>query len=557
MPALMTPTRASATLSLMAGPRSMGARLAALVAAVCGVVALSQAPGLPARACSCIEFTIESAVADGVAAFVGVARAEHGESPRGWTFDVEAVVKGDLPDQVEVWQAGRGECGPGFEIGSRVGVVVRREGDRYVTDICGGVWLADELLHPGALAAPTGHGPVALIAAGRSGPAMLASYDVDGNLAAWGLADPHDELVHLQVCPGSTTFVGIAAGDEPRLVRRDVASLAPIDAVPLPARSPGSWPAITDPRALHCTSPDGDVQLLVSASGYGDGGTENVVVWVHENAAVTYPLDHGWDLAPVGDGAFAVLLAGEDGTDVERLTLADGNRQLLARLPEGLGGRLVAADGGTGRLAIIATSNPTLHSRGDPAAPDDRLVVLNADGTTQSVRPLPSPRLAESIQWLDSEHVVIWWSLPATLIEVVALDGTVQSTTPIEPGGRLALAGGHAYAGTEDGVVETNLDGGEVRLLTPGIARVHDVIAVPDGPVAAPQPTPTVPSEPATTTPSTAPPAPTTTTTAIASADDGSGLVIVAVSAVLVVAVVSGVTMARRRQHRHGPQRVT
>ena len=233
------------------------------------------------------------------------------------------MVKGELPDRVEVWPGGGG-CGPTFTVGQRVGVVLRREGDRYVTDDCGGVWLPDELLHPGALAAPAGQGPVSLIAAGRSGPAVLAAYDADGNLAAWGLGGRADELSHLRVCPGSTTFVGIAGWDQPRLVRRDVASLALLGTVVLPERGAGSWPMITDPRALQCVSPDGDVMFLVSASGYGDGGLDNVVMWIDGDVALVHRVDHGWGLAPGLDGASAILLAGADGTDVERLSLADG-----------------------------------------------------------------------------------------------------------------------------------------------------------------------------------------------------------------------------------------
>jgi len=80
-----------------------------------------------------------------------------------------------------VW-SGRddGDCGVAFELGERVGVVLRRNGDRYTTNICGGVWLPYELRAPGALAAPTGSGPVALVATGRTGDAIIASYDAEG-----------------------------------------------------------------------------------------------------------------------------------------------------------------------------------------------------------------------------------------------------------------------------------------------------------------------------------------------------------------------------------------
>jgi hypothetical protein len=553
-------------------------RLAIATAFVAAVAVVTMLPDGRARACSCVEFTLETALADGDAAFVGTVAAEIAGSPaadtsqqaRGWRFDVEAVVKGDVAGPVEVWQASEGSCGPSFDVGQRAGVIVRREGDRYAANDCGGVWLPDELLYPGAVAAPTGGGPVALIAAGRSGPAVLASYDAGGNLAAWALGERADELTHLQVCPGSTTFVGLAGWDEPRLVRRDVASLAVTDTVVLPERAESSWPMMTDPRALHCVSSDGDVMFLVSASGYGDGGRDNVVVWVDGATALVHPVDHGWGLAPAGDGASAVLLTGSDGGEVERFVLADGSRQAVARLPDGLGGRLVSVDPNTGRMAIVATTNPSLHARGDPAAPDDRLVVLAPDGAVQSVAELAGPRLADSVDWLDPEHVRIVWSLPHQVVEVVGVDGTVQSTTALTAAAGVVVADGRVYAGTAEGVEEVGSDGGR-RMLAPGIARVNAVVAVPRGPVAAPQTTPTIPAAapttapvaaPATTPATTAQPSPATTApteptpASLAAAAEGptdpdSGSIAPAAIAGLVAVVVAGVAVTwwwRRRR---------
>ena len=103
-----------------------------LVAAMLAVVVVV-VPGGAARACSCMTFTVDSALAGGAAAFVGMPQAEiDGASagqtygPRGWQFEVETVVKGELPDQVEVWQSSGGECGPTFTVRRRVGVVLRR-----------------------------------------------------------------------------------------------------------------------------------------------------------------------------------------------------------------------------------------------------------------------------------------------------------------------------------------------------------------------------------------------------------------------------------------------
>jgi hypothetical protein len=461
-------------------------------------------------ACSCAEFTLETALADGEAAFVGAAveRRMEGEVgsylPVVVTFDVVDVVKGELPDTVDVWTGeGDADCGIAVEIGEMVGIVVDRDGDRWTTTLCGGLWLADELRTPGGVASPTGSGPVALIAAGRSGPAMLASFDVGGNLTAWGLGEPADDLSNVRVCPGSMTLVGTTlqwVDDMPTalVVRRDVATLSRIGSVTLPERAPESSPGITDTRGFDCTSADGDVAFLVSASGYGDLPADNVVVWVDGESATIHPVEDGWGFAAAADGASGFLLSGEHGTLVERITLSDGTTQPFAVLPDGLGGRDLAVDEVTGRLAVIATTNPTLAARGDFKAPDDRLVVLGSDGELLSTATLPAPRIVHSIDWLDADHVLVVWSLPTALVEVIALDGTIQSSAAV-PSESIAVAGEHLYAATEDGVESMTLDGGERRLLAPSIARVHDVVAVPSGPLAIPQPIPTLPATPAPT----------------------------------------------------------
>jgi hypothetical protein len=176
--------------------RDVKSRVVMIVAALVGSLVVGLAPAGSVGACSCATITVEGAVADGAAAFVGVARSENSGAPRSWTFEVVEAVTGELGDQVEVWQAMGGECGPVFEIGELVGVVLRRDGDRFVTDDCGGVWLPDELRAPGTLAAPTGSGAAALVATGRTGEAMLATYDAGGNLLAWGLGEADDVLMH-------------------------------------------------------------------------------------------------------------------------------------------------------------------------------------------------------------------------------------------------------------------------------------------------------------------------------------------------------------------------
>ena len=369
--------------------RPLAVVLSALGLAVAQLVALAAVTGPTAAACSCAEFTLDSALAEGDAAFVGTAVDRNEGDDSGfdmavrWSFEVSSVVKGELPATLEVW-SGRddGDCGVVFEFGEPVGVVLRRNGDRYTTNICGGVWLPDELRTPGALAAPTGSGPVALVATGRTGDAIIASYDAGGNLAAWGLGGADDELSHLRVCPGSKVLVGMTVDRQgtTRVVRRDVATLSVLGSATLPARPPDSWPHLTDNRGFRCTSPDGDVAFLVSASGYGNGPADNVVVWVDGETTTMHPVEDAFAFAVAPDLSSAYLVTGDGGTMVEVITLADGTRRPFAELPDRVGGRVLGVDHATGRLAVIATSNPAATNRGDPAAPDDHLVVVRRSG---------------------------------------------------------------------------------------------------------------------------------------------------------------------------------
>jgi hypothetical protein len=477
--------------------------LSALGLAVGQLIALAAVTGPTASACSCAEFTLDSALAEGDAAFVGTAvdRDEGDDSGFDmavrWRFEVSSVVKGELPETLEVW-SGRddGDCGVVFGFGEQVGVVLRRIGDRYTTNICGGVWLPDELRAPGALAAPTGSGPVALVATGRTGDAIIASYDAGGNLAAWGLGGVDDELSHLRVCPGSRVLVGMTVDRQgtTRVVRRDVATLAVLGSATLPARPPDSWPHLADNRGFRCTSPDGDVAFLVSASGYGDGPADNVIVWVDGETTISHPVEDAYAFAVAPDLASAYVATGEGGTMVEVVTLADGTRHHFVDLPDLVGGRVLGVDHATGRLAVIATSNPAATNRGDPAAPDDHLVVFDHQGNLLTNVALGRQGLVDRIGWLDGDRLIVVYSLPTAHVEVIRLDGTVHSSfqpnTEVRSG---AISGERLYLGTPDGIVSTTLDGSDPQPFPLSIARVRDVVAIDSGPTAAPQRTPTVP----------------------------------------------------------------
>jgi hypothetical protein len=477
----------------------MKARAVVVVGVLVGAVVVTLDPAGPAMACSCAVFTMESEVADADAAFVGVATEalnvplgpgvtdEFGGGPGSWAFDVVEVVKGDVGDRVEVWQAMAGECGPIFEIGELIGVVVRRDGDRFVTDNCGGVWLPEELLAPGTLAAPTGSGPAVLVASGRTGDAMLATYDVEGNLVGWGLGEPEGELLRPRVCPGSTTVVGMTrswSDDTVALERWDLATLRPVSSVTLPYRSQALfWPFWTDNLGFRCTSADGDVALLLAASPNTEYADDNVVVWVHGNETTMHPIGDAWNFAVAPDLASGYLIVGEHGTAIETIVLADGTQQPFAELPDGLGGRALAVDTVTGRVAVFASSDATSEPYDPPGI--DRLAILDSGGGVLAVSPLELTGLGTpgAVQWLDGDRLIAFWALTSARVDVIRLDGSLESSFELEaftawPG--LAVLGDRLYLATDDGVLSTALDGNDARLLQPGIARVVEVVATPD-----------------------------------------------------------------------------
>jgi hypothetical protein len=163
--------------------------------------------------------------------------------------------------------------------------------------------------------------------------------------------------------------------------------------------------------------------------------------------------------------------------------LANGTQQHFAELPDGLGGRALAVDDATGRVAVFASSDAT----SDPSDPPgvDRLVVLDSVGGVLAVASLElaGQGTPGAVQWLDGDRLVAFWALTSARVDVIGIDGSLESSFELEaftawPG--LAVLGDRLYLATDDGVLSTALDGNDARLLQPGIARVVEVVATPD-----------------------------------------------------------------------------
>ena len=82
-----------------------------------------------------------------------------------------------------------------------------------------------------------------------------------------------------------------------------------------------------------------------------------------------HPVDEAFAFAVAPDLTSAYVVTGAGGTRVESITLADGTRRPFADLPDGIGGRVLGVDHATGRLAVIATSNPPVRVVGTPPHP--------------------------------------------------------------------------------------------------------------------------------------------------------------------------------------------
>jgi hypothetical protein len=111
------------------------------------VVLLLAAPAvfvgaMPCSACSCVPRTPKELLRRADAAFVGTVVAEQQIEPTTTvqTFAVEGVFKGTLGASVNVTEpigsGGGSTCGIAYPRGTRVAVVLYREGDGWTTDSC-------------------------------------------------------------------------------------------------------------------------------------------------------------------------------------------------------------------------------------------------------------------------------------------------------------------------------------------------------------------------------------------------------------------------------------
>jgi hypothetical protein len=123
------------------------ARILILLAVVGSILAVGAAP---ASACSCAQMSAAELLEIADAAFIGTAVAvdDQGSASSGdhdrfisggstYRFEVEQVVKGELPASIEVaTPPDAGACGASFPLDRRSAVLVHHDGDGWTTTLC-------------------------------------------------------------------------------------------------------------------------------------------------------------------------------------------------------------------------------------------------------------------------------------------------------------------------------------------------------------------------------------------------------------------------------------
>ena len=173
------------------GARAAGVRRTVLVWLV-AVAAVALWPR-PAFACSCAMLPPDEALAMADAAFVGALVGRDGDR---WTFDVEAVMGGELSQPLTIRaEPGDGaNCGLTLEPGSRVGLLLYREADGSLTSNGCNLQDADALLKAGQPRPPTAlpsDEPAGVDAASDGGwgvvaATVLGAAAVLGGAVVWG-----------------------------------------------------------------------------------------------------------------------------------------------------------------------------------------------------------------------------------------------------------------------------------------------------------------------------------------------------------------------------------
>ena len=178
-------------------------------------------PAATAGACSCAGGDPRVRLSGAEAAFVGTVTSKRRVSGSATTrlfdyvFSVEESYKGSLGATVSVRMSGDdGTCGLDLREGARVGLLLREDGGRWTSGLCGVI--KPEELEEAIEPYPRGSGTglARLLVAGPFHDAGLAALDAEGALIGWAFGSEGDAV---SVCPGGR--YAVQAGDRLSVIR--------------------------------------------------------------------------------------------------------------------------------------------------------------------------------------------------------------------------------------------------------------------------------------------------------------------------------------------------
>lgn len=446
-------------------------RRAALGLALAAVVTTLTLVAEPASACSCARRPLRQEIEAAEAVVLGRAAPEAPPFPglprrQGHLrFDVDHVVKGDVPPTVEV-EFESGCVAPGPPRG-RVGLYLARERGGWKSNDCQVRDVAGIARAVAPLPPPDGSGPATFVASGRLKEARFVLLDGEGRPLGYGVGG--GSTAQLSICPGGRRAVEMMREDEPlaaagpfrpplyRLVTWDLATLQVIGRSELHAA-----------RAVSCRDEEGDEVWM--AAGAPDDAANRVLTLVHLRDGERRRID----VPPSSDVTFHSRL------DTAYLTTWDPT--------EGAARKVAVVDLTTGVLHTVGTvsrdASPPFPSpagtrvavldHGDPTGfPNVATRVVLFEVGSGAGRPREKeidggPQRYGRITWLSDTELLFGSSGTGDHLVAPRLYDTELSTIAVLPAFAAAnctVRGGVLYALTGGELVSYPMPGGPLRAL--------------------------------------------------------------------------------------------
>lgn len=432
-----------------------------------------------ASACSCLTPDPIDAIETSDLVFTGSAAggAQPGGS-RGWRFEVDGVVKGEVGPVVDVLDSGARECGSSYDdVASPLVVFASQRDEDIVAFGCMPILQKStfEALST-EFSDPAGVGPPGALAVGRRGFADFRVLDSQGRLL--GAADLEGEPYAAAHCPG-TPLVAVVSLDDEFGSRLSVVDMESMDVVArLDDEIAGRFELGVGRGDISCV--DGGERIVIVAGPSGGAGDR--VVGMHSidvspttlsvmdtltgrGRGIIHPSGTVFLLPTRGDGRLGTAAPGSV-TDID---------PEFVELGEGVSAVAGAVDVDGDRLALLVT----LDGRGldEHTAVATHVMTLDiVDGilVRESVRTIALPAGRDgagagrprAITWLDDTT----WALERSggigaWIDLVGTDGTLVSSTIVDQGWGLLALDGSILRSPEVGLELVVRDGSTIDLV--------------------------------------------------------------------------------------------